>query len=212
MVDAPPEPRPSRGLSPRRLEAFSDGVFAIAITLLVLEIGLPATAEADLLQALVDAWPSYLAYIVSFATIGAAWIAHNIITEHIDRVDTWFIRLNLLLLLVVAFLPFPTRLLAEHITAQDAERVAATFFGVCLLLIALLTSVLWRYAARAGLTRPDTGDDEIRGLSERLTPGLAGYLILIVVGLVWPRAAVFGYLVVALFFLVPFRLPFREGR
>ena len=105
------------------MEAFSDGVFAIAITLLVLEIGVPAGSEDDLLGALVEEWPSYLAYVVSFATIGAVWFSHNVITEYLDHADSILLRLNLLLLALVSFLPFPTRLLAEY--TRNARRSAS---------------------------------------------------------------------------------------
>ena len=93
-----------------------------------------------------------------------------------------FTRLNLLLLLVVAFLPFPTRLLAGYIRAAEAERVASTISGITLLLAAVPLSVLWRYAVRAQLVRPDSDDAELAALAERLTPGLDGYVVLIVVG------------------------------
>ena len=83
------------------MEAFSDGVFAIAITLLVLEIGVPAGSDDDLLGALGDQWPSYLAYLVSFSTIGAVWITHTVITEYLDHADSALLRFNLLLLLLV---------------------------------------------------------------------------------------------------------------
>jgi uncharacterized membrane protein len=125
-----------RRLGTGRLEAFSDGVYAIAITLLILEIGVPAGSEEDLLGALVDEWRSYLAYLISFATIGASWLAHSAMTEHLDAVDRTLLRLNLLLLLVVAFIPFPTRLLAEYSGAGDAARVATTVYGITLLLSA----------------------------------------------------------------------------
>src|SRR3712207_3544768 len=115
-----------RLLSTGRLEAFSDGVFAIAVTLLVLEISVPPGSEDHLLGALLDQWPSYLAYAVSFATIGGVWLGHNVITEHLHHVDPVFIRLNLLLLMTVSLLPFPTRLLAEHIGQTGPERVAVT--------------------------------------------------------------------------------------
>jgi hypothetical protein len=88
-----------------RMEAFSDGVFAIAITLLVLEIGVPSGSENDLLGALVDQWPSYLAHLVSFSTIGAIWFKHTVITHNLGHSTSTLIRLNLLLLLVVSFLP-----------------------------------------------------------------------------------------------------------
>jgi uncharacterized membrane protein len=140
------------------MEAFSDGVFAIAVTLLVLEIAVPAGSEEDLLGALRDQGPSYLGYLVSFATIGAVWFAHTVITEYLDHADSVLIRLNLLLLLVVSFLPFPTKLLAEYADEAEPERVAATVYGINLLLTLIMVSVTWRYAVRArsscGLTWP----------------------------------------------------------
>src|SRR6186997_110040 len=126
------------------MEAFSDGVFAIAITLLVLEIAVPTAAATNLLQAVIDAWPSYLAYVVSFSTIGAVWLWHTLITEFLEHADSIFLRLNLLL--VVAFIPFPTKLVAESLGSTDHERIAATMYGVNLLLASVLLAVLWRYA------------------------------------------------------------------
>jgi uncharacterized membrane protein len=201
-----PEPRPRRrGFRTGRLEAFSDGVFAIAITLLILDIGVSATAGQDLGAAIRALWPSYLAYVASFSTIGAAWLGHNAITEYLDRADAAFVRLNLLLLLVVSFLPFPTRLVAEYIRQAKAEKVAVTFYGIVLVLATTMLLVLWRYAVRAKLVRPDLGDEEVELLTERLTPGLGAYLVLIVTGLFVPVIAVIGYLGIALYYIIPFR-------
>jgi uncharacterized membrane protein len=186
-----------------RLEGFSDAVFAIAITLLVLEIAVPAGSSDDLLRAVADQWPSYLAYLISFSTIGAVWLAHSAITDYLYRADTTLQRLNLLLLLVVSFLPFPTRLVAEYVDEGDAERVATTIYGLNLLLVSVLVSVLWRYAIRANLLRPDAGSEEIQILTRRLTPSLAAYVVLIVLGLFAPTLAVFGYLAIAVFLIVP---------
>src|SRR5215475_1915207 len=122
--ESAPQERP-RGLATTRLEAFSDGVFAIAITLLVLEISVPPNSGGDLLRAILHQWPSFLAYVVSFSTIGSTWLAHNAITEYLVVADGYFIRLNLLLLLFVSFLPFPTKLLAEYTDETGAERVAS---------------------------------------------------------------------------------------
>ena len=180
-------------------------MFAIAITLLVLDIAVPTGAKWHLLRSFIDEWPSYVAYVVSFATIGAMWLGHNAITEYLDRANSTFARLNLLFLLFVSFLPFPTRLFGDFIQRDSPERVAVTIYGISLLLTSALLAVLWRYAHRAGLVRPDAGDEEIRLLTQRLTPGLAGYLILIVVGLFVPLAAVFGYLAIAIFYIIPFR-------
>ena len=202
--EATSQPR-RRGFRTGRLEAFSDGVFAIAITLLVLDIGVSATAGQDLGGAIRGLWPSYLAYVASFSTIGAAWLGHNAITEYLERADAAFVRLNLLLLLFVSFLPFPTRLVAEFIHQDTAERVAVTFYGIILLLSSMLLQVLWRYAVRAHLVRPDTADEEIELLTERLTPGLGAYLVLIVSGLFVPIIAVIGFLGIALYYIIPFR-------
>jgi len=205
-AEAAPEPQPRRrGFRTGRLEAFSDGVFAIAVTLLILDIGVSGTAGHDLGAAIRGLWPSYLAYIASFSTIGAAWLAHNAITEYLDRADAAFVRLNLLLLLFVSFLPFPTRLVAEFIRQDKAERVAVTFYGIVLLLSSTLLLVLWRYAVRAKLVRPDLADEEIELLTQRLTPGLGAYLVLIVSGLFVPVIAVIGFLGIALYYIIPFR-------
>ena len=198
------EPR-RRGFRTGRLEAFSDGVFAIAITLLILDIGVSGNAGHDLLHAIGSLWPSYLAYVASFSTIGAAWLGHNAITEYLERADAAFVRLNLLLLLIVSFLPFPTRLVAEYISQDSAERVAVTFYGIVLVLATTMLLVLWRYAVRVKLVRPDLADEEIELLTERLTPGLAAYLVLIVSGLFFPVVAVSGFLGIALYYIIPFR-------
>ncbi len=144
------DPRPAgRGLPPNRIEAFSDGVFAIAITILVLEIAVPLAAESDLLGALVGLWPAYLAYVISFLTIGWVWVGHAAITSRLERVDALFVRLNLLLLMAVAFLAFPTRLMADYFGEREPEQVAVTFYGIVLIVIAGLLRILWQYALKS---------------------------------------------------------------
>jgi len=203
--DPPPEPT-RRWLQTGRMEAFSDGVFAIAITLLVLDIMVPHDAGAHLARSVAGLWPSYLGYVVSFSTIGAIWLGHNAITDYLERADAVFMRLNLLLLLVVAFLPFPTRLFADFLGEDKPERVATNIYGISLLVASTLLLVLWRYAVRERLVRPDAADEEIQLLTQRLTPSLVGYLVLIVVGLFAPIVAAVGYLVVALFLILPIRV------
>ena len=200
----PEKPRQSSVRS-TRMEFFSDGVFAIAITLLVLEIGVPDESGQHLFKDILDQWPAYLAYLVSFASIGAIWSAHVVITEYLGRVNTTLTRLNLLLLMVVAFLPYPTELLAYYIDHETDERVAVTFYGGCLVACALLISVIWRYAVSAGLVRGDAAREDIRTLSGRLTPSIAGYLAMIGLGLFFPILAVLGYLVLAVIIMVPVR-------
>jgi uncharacterized membrane protein len=164
--------RRRRRIRTQRLEAFSDGVFAIAVTLLVLDLVAPPASTGDLLAAFLNQWPAYLAYLVSFSTIGALWLEHSLITEYLEQADPVFVRLNLLLLLIVSFLPFPTRLLAEFLSAEEAEKVAVTIYGLTLLAALLQLSLLWRYAVREHLVRVDVAEDELTILTRRLTPGL----------------------------------------
>jgi uncharacterized membrane protein len=205
MTDQKAQPAYAAAFRTNRMEAFSDGVFAIAITLLVLEIAVPAGTESDLLSAVVDQWPSYLAYLVSFSTVGAVWVGHTVITEFLVRATPVVIRLNLLLLMVVSFLPFPTKLLAEYIGEDRPERVAATIYGLNLLLTALLLSLVWRYAVGEGMIRSDITDDDVKVITRKLTPGLVGYLVMIMLGVFFPLLAVLGYLVIAVYNLIPVR-------
>jgi uncharacterized membrane protein len=203
VADDEPNPPLISGLRTVRLEAFSDGVFAIAITLLVLEISIPAGSEDDLFGAFVDEWRSYLAYLVSFATIGLLWLEHAVITEFLERANAVFVRLNVLLLMVVSFIPFPTGVLAEYGGDDDAGWVATTVYGSTLLVAALIVSALWRYAVTARLVRPDVAEEVIFGLTRRLTPGLASYVVMILLGLVLPSVALLGYLIIAVLLLLP---------
>lgn len=204
MTSAQPRPSRARTLRTARFEAFSDGVFAIAITLLVLELAVPVVGESGLMKALAGQWPSYLAYVVSFSTVGALWLAHTSISEYLGRADLILVRLNLVLLLVVSFLPFPTKLLAEFIKEPGNERVAVTIYGASFLASLLLVIALWRYAIRAGLVNSDLDDADAKMLSRRTIPAAVAYVALIALGLVSPIAAVFGYFAVALFLILPF--------
>ena len=116
--------------------------------------------------------------MVSFATVGAIWLAHNAVTHYLHHTDPLLLRLNLLLLLVVSFLPFPTRLLAESVEDEDAGKVATTFYGLTLLTATVLVSVLWRYAVHERLVHPDASDDEVAGITKKLAPGLGFYVVM----------------------------------
>jgi TMEM175 potassium channel family protein len=201
-----------RGFSISRLEAFSDGVLAIASTLLVLEIGIPEGSTHDLLRALAHEWPAYLAFVVSFATIGAAWFAHSSITEHLERADRNLARLNLLFLMLVSFLPFPTRLISEFIGSPNQERVAGTLYGVVLLSLTSLLALMLRHAVSNKLIKPASAADDINVISARFRPSLYGYALLILVGLFFPGASIAGYLLIAFYVLFPNKLLPRRLR
>ena len=142
-------------LSKTRLEAFSDGVFSIATTLLVLDIALHPPGSP--LKQVLEAWPYYLAYLVSFLTIGGAWLAHTALTDRLARADAILLRLNLLVLLGVGFLPFPTGLVAEAIHDVNGERVFVTMYGLTLLAIRIFGFALDEYARREHLY--DSGEN-----------------------------------------------------
>src|SRR5258705_4760465 len=133
-----------------RLVAFSDAVFAITITLLVLEIR-PPTDYNNLLHGLVALWPSYLAYGVTFLFIGQVWANHHVMFDHIRAADRVVLLLNTLLLMAVVFLPFATSVLAGALRSGDGQRTAAFFSGIPFAVPALTFNPLWQYARRHGL-------------------------------------------------------------
>jgi uncharacterized membrane protein len=184
-----------------RLEAFSDGVFAIAITLLVLDLTIRESGPA--LNRVLDAWPFYLAYVVSFLTIGAAWIAHTAITDRLAWADLGLLRINLLLLLVVAVLPFPTRLVAEGLDDVSGERVFVAMYGIALLGIRVLLYAFDTYARWEHLFAPGTVD-ESDTVRRSILPVVAVYGLSILIGLALPAVALALYCAIAVLLVVPF--------
>jgi uncharacterized membrane protein len=189
-------------LSKTRLEAFSDGVFSIATTLLVLDIALHPPGSP--LKQVLEAWPYYLAYLVSFLTIGGAWLAHTALTDRLARADAVFLRLNLLVLLGVGFLPFPTRLVAEALHDFNGERVFVTMYGLTLLAIRIFGFALDEYAKREHLFNSEP--DEVSEQSGRSNLAvLVVYVAAILIGLAAPPVAVAFYFGIAIYLVVPFR-------
>lgn len=140
-----------------RVEAFSDGVFAIAITLLILEIQVPPhTPHGGLGAALVGLWPSYLAFLASFMTIGVMWLNHHRLFTLISKNDDGLIAFNLLLLLGITWLPFPTALLAEHLHGPHSDQqTAGIVYAGSFLAIAIVFNIMWRYAVRTRIVNDD---------------------------------------------------------
>ena len=138
----------SSGQDTGRIEAFSDGVFAIAITLLIIEIGVPHTVGAESLsEKLVELWPSYLGYAISFLVIGIVWANHHNRFRLISRSDHVFLFLNIVFLMCVAFIPFPTALLAEYIREEAHRITAVAVYSGTLAVTAVFFTTLWLYAA-----------------------------------------------------------------
>jgi uncharacterized membrane protein len=188
-----------------RLEAFSDGVFAIAITVLVLELSVSANAGEHLLHSILHEWPSYLAYVTSFFTIGGVWLQHSAITGALRTADATLYRLNLLVLLLASFLPFPTKLVSEFVGERDPERVAVVFYGLVLLALALALTVFVRYAAEhRRLVKDQVEAEAVEGALAH-QPSFLLYGGGIAVGFVFPTVAVALYLAIALYLGIPAR-------
>jgi uncharacterized membrane protein len=188
-----------------RLEAFSDGVFAIAITLLVLDIVVPHVRGTELLHEIWREREMMLAYFVAFMTIGAVWIEHSALVDGLERIDGAFMRLNLVLLLVCAFLPFPTRLMGEYAGDRSGERVAVVFFGLVLLLQTVMLYVLARHAERENLFGSDVADEEKEEsrLKYQLAPSLIFYAVAAGLGLLFPYLGLALYLLIAVYLAIP---------
>jgi uncharacterized membrane protein len=181
-----------------RTEAFSDGVFAIAITLLVLDLNVPLREFDHLTRAIVHEWPAYLAYVTSFTAIGGVWLAHHGIFHRLQAVNQQVMRINLLLLMMVSFLPFPTRLISEAIREEGPARIAVIFYGIALFVVSALAAALWAAVLRdRSLLKPDVTDEEIRRVTLALTPHLGFYIGASVFAIFVPRGAAFLYLAIA---------------
>ena len=185
------------------MESFSDGIFGFAATLLV--IGIMLHPPGTPLHQVLRAWPSFVAYMISFLTIGAAWLAHTGLTDRLAQTDSILLRVNLLLLLMVAFLPFPTGLVADALHNTSGERVYVTIYRLTILLIRLLGAALDRSARRAHLYAPREDGGELHSDRRKLLPVVVGYVIATVIGLAVPVAAVVFYFGITVYAIVPFR-------
>jgi uncharacterized membrane protein len=174
-------------MSVGRLEAFSDGVLAIVITLLILDVKVPESASGELGRELAHQWPQYAAYLSSFLIVGIIWLNHHAVVQLLSRADHGVQVHNLLLLLPVSVLPWPTAVLAEYLrdgTAGD-QRVAVLLYGVTSSLMAVAFNLFWRYLLRHDeLRRPEATRESLAVRNRRFNVGLLSYPVATLVGLV----------------------------
>jgi len=195
-----------------RLEAFSDGVFAVAITLLVLNIKIsgldPLGKPLDdkyLWPMLRDALPSLAAYVTSFATIGIMWINHHRLFVHIKRTNTVLLLITLLLLLIIVFIPVPTALLSEYLVKLD-QHAAAIIYCATFLLMACCFYLLWRYASYHNrLLGKDADTRAVAAISGQYLFGPLLYLFTFALAWINTPACIIANFALALFFAVPGR-------
>jgi uncharacterized membrane protein len=199
--------RGNAGRETDRLEAFSDAIIAIAITLLVLEIHVPELPEEGggdraLWNAIVDLWPSYLGYTISFVMLGIMWANHHEIFRYIGRTSHDLLLWNTLFLFFIALAPFPTALLAEYL-GHDGQRMATIVYNGWFLATALAYNMLWRYPRHAGLIAEDADPDAVARITRRFNLGPPTYAVAFGLSFIWPwvSLAFVGFL--ALLYALP---------
>jgi len=191
-----------------RIGAFSDAVFAFAITLLVLAIRIPHPTDADadqgLLTLLTREWRSYLAFVLSFMLVGINWANHRVMFKTFARADHTLVWLNLLYLMVVAFTPVPTAVLGAWLGSPNNQAVAAVFYGAVATVGANLYILLWWYGAYvAKLTSPELSARQRRAHTIAWAPAPFVVATLTLVAFVSPPVAVAGYLALVLVYVLP---------
>jgi uncharacterized membrane protein len=195
-----------------RLETFADGVLAIAITLLVLEIKVPEPGS-DLGRALLDLWPSFAAYIVSFLTIGIMWVNHHRLFLLVRHATPAFLMLNVLFLMGVSFLPYPTAVIAAHIQEPQGRIIATLLYGATMVFIALMFNVLWLYASRGGrLLRAGLGPGFVRAGTRRFAIGPFAYGAITLLAFVSPFLSLGLFMALAVYWLLPATGPYNVRR
>jgi len=185
-----------------RAEAFSDGVLAVAITLLALDLHVEATGHGTLVHQLGQAWPSFVAYVVSFFVIGVIWVNHHAMFALIDQVDRVLLFENLVLLMFVVTLPFTTSTLADFIPEGGSNaRWAVLLYGVSNVGMAFaFTAMLSRMIHHGLLVRPvppDVGNRAIR----RFGLGTIAYPVVTALGLIWPPFMLIGIGALAVYYM-----------
>jgi TMEM175 potassium channel family protein len=178
-----------------RLVAFSDAVFAITVTLLVLDIR-PPSDDRTLLHELVALWPFYLAYAVTFLFIGQVWANHHVMFDHIHAANRVILLLNTLLLMAVAFLPFATSVLAWALRNAHGQRTAVVFYGIAFVVTALTFNAVWQYACRHRLVSEALDRVGTTAIGRRFQLALAWLAVGTLLGALLP---VLGVAVIAAF-------------
>jgi uncharacterized membrane protein len=197
--DSPSVQRP-----PARLVAFSDAVFAITITLLVLDIKAPGD-YANLLHGLGALWPSYLAYVLTFLFIGQVWANHHVMFDHIRAADRVILLLNTVLLMIVAFLPFATSVLAGALRSGHGQRTAVVFYGIAFDATALTFNAVWQYARRHRLLSETLDTAGAAAIGRRFRLALAWLTTGALLGLLLPFLGVAVIAAFNAFYWLPIR-------
>ena len=188
-----------------RLETFADGVLAIAITLLILEVRPPDVPEGGTMtHELLRLWPSYAGYVVSFLTIGIIWVNHHHMFTVIHRTTHAFLMLNVVFLMAIAALPFPTALVADSVRTGEGRTAAAFVYGMTMVVVSIMFNAVWRYAAKDHrLLTPGTDDALVQRVNRSFLFGPLTYLAGALIAFVSWWASLACYAALALYWLLP---------
>ncbi|GAA0293123.1 TMEM175 family protein [Streptomyces polychromogenes] len=199
-----------------RVEAFSDGVFAIVITILVLELKVPEEQGSALWHGLLEQWPHYAAYLVSFLIIGVMWVNHHTIFSHLKRVDRPLLFLNLMVLMVVSVIPYTTNILAEHLMDGDSANVAAILYSAWTVVYALAFLAFWWYVTRVGHLFHEAVDKEgARATRVRFGLGAVAYPLTVILSFFSAPLTLVAHFLIALYYAanqIPIPLVVEEER
>lgn len=187
----------------RRITTLADGVFAIVMTLLVLGVNVPEVPQEEIADRLVHEvlllWPLIATYVVSFLFLGIFWMGHHTQFHFMRAVDTTTLWINIIFFMFVCMIPFTTRLVG----AYGRQEIGLVLYGANLIAISLAALVHWRYAARAGLLEPETGDEEVRNATGRLLIGMGFFAVAIALAFVNPRWSLVVFLIVPVLHILP---------
>jgi uncharacterized membrane protein len=202
--EPPPEAPAHPSIDTARLETFADGVMAIAITLLILEVSVPGVEGARFGHALVHQWPSYAGYVVSFLTIGVIWVNHHHMFKLIERTNHAFLMMNVVFLMTIAFLPWPTALVASSIRDPGARRPATLAYGLTLVALAVMFNVVWRYASGRGrLLAPSVSPKLIAQSRRGYAVGPVVYSVATLLAFASPFISLSIFAALAVYWLLP---------
>jgi uncharacterized membrane protein len=184
-----------------RMEAFSDGVFAVAITLLILEINVPGGEH--LWHQLKEEWPSFASFFVSFWVIGIIWVNHHGVFDHLKRADRPVLYLNLLLLMTVVFIPFSTALMAKHLKSGADETAAAVVYSSAFLALAIAFGLLWTYiTTHREQLGVELSDDAIRRTSLTFLIGNPFYAVALAFAFISPAVVLLINALLAVYYMI----------
>lgn len=189
-----------------RLETFNDGIFAIAMTLLVIDLKVPHldnTVQDSLIEPLLQQWPQYVGFITSFTVLGIIWVNHHEMFRFIRYSDHHFLLINILFLITVSLLPFPTAVLSHYLYSNTQQTIATVLYSGILLVLAILFNLIWLYAIKKGLVDTQRNTEVLDIMTRGYLVAPALFLISFIVAFFWYKASLILDMLIYMIYLIP---------